>query len=182
MPGWLVALLAVAAGMTVANLYYAQPLLSSLSGVFHTSTATARTLITLTQVGYVIGTLFLVPLGDQLEKRNLITVPARSAARLFRRTHRAHETPAERHAARHRLTILSARASEESPQLGTVRPPSLPRHFFTHPPTYPPGEAEDSLSGSPEASAAVRTPQLTPPPRAGPPRTHTVPPKPRTNR
>ncbi|MGX1545920.1 MFS transporter [Streptomyces adustus] len=74
MPGWLVALLAVASGMTVANLYYAQPLLSSLSGVFHTSTATVGTLITLTQVGYVIGMLFLVPLGDRLEKRNLITV------------------------------------------------------------------------------------------------------------
>lgn len=73
-PGWLVALLAVATGMTVANLYYAQPLLSSLSGVFHTSEATAGALITLTQVGYVIGMLFLVPLGDRLEKRNLITV------------------------------------------------------------------------------------------------------------
>lgn len=73
-PGWLVALLAVASGMTVANLYYAQPLLSSLSGVFHISTATAGSLITLTQVGYVIGMLFLVPLGDRLEKRNLITV------------------------------------------------------------------------------------------------------------
>ncbi|MEU2355500.1 MFS transporter [Streptomyces misionensis] len=73
-PGWLVALLAVASGMTVANLYYAQPLLSTLSDVFHTGTATAGTLITLTQVGYVIGMLFLVPLGDRLEKRNLIAV------------------------------------------------------------------------------------------------------------
>ncbi|WP_327248400.1 MFS transporter [Streptomyces sp. NBC_01320] len=72
-PGWLVALLAVASGMTVANLYYAQPLLSSLSSVFHTSTATAGALITLTQVGYVVGMLFLVPLGDRLEKRNLVT-------------------------------------------------------------------------------------------------------------
>ncbi|WP_416069680.1 MFS transporter [Streptomyces sp. AK02-01A] len=74
MPGWLVALLAVASGMTVANLYYAQPLLSTLSDVFHTSTTTAGALITLTQVGYVIGMLFLVPLGDRLEKRNLVTV------------------------------------------------------------------------------------------------------------
>ncbi|QLJ03630.1 MFS transporter [Streptomyces sp. NEAU-sy36] len=73
-PGWLVALLAVASGMTVANLYYAQPLLSTLSDVFHTGTAAAGTLITLTQVGYVIGMLFLVPLGDRLEKRNLIAV------------------------------------------------------------------------------------------------------------
>lgn len=73
-PGRLIALLAVASGMTVANLYYAQPLLSSLSGVFGVSTATAGTLITLTQVGYVIGMLFLVPLGDRLEKRQLVTV------------------------------------------------------------------------------------------------------------
>ncbi|MEU5101490.1 MFS transporter [Streptomyces sp. NPDC021354] len=72
-PGWLVALLAVASGMTVANLYYAQPLLSSLRDVFHITTATAGVLITLTQVGYVIGMLFLVPLGDRLEKRSLIT-------------------------------------------------------------------------------------------------------------
>ncbi|MGI3203989.1 hypothetical protein ACRJ4W_49325 [Streptomyces sp. GLT-R25] len=34
-PGWLVVLLATASGMTVANLYYAQPLLSSLRDVFH---------------------------------------------------------------------------------------------------------------------------------------------------
>ncbi|MFK0110008.1 MFS transporter [Streptomyces sp. NPDC091217] len=72
-PGWLVALLAVASGMTVANLYYAQPLLSSLRDVFHITTATAGILITLTQVGYVIGMVFLVPLGDRLEKRSLIT-------------------------------------------------------------------------------------------------------------
>ncbi|PBC60649.1 MFS transporter [Streptomyces sp. Tue6028] len=70
----MVVLLAVASGMTVANLYYAQPLLSSLRDVFHVSTAAAGGLITLTQVGYVIGMLFLVPLGDRLEKRGLITV------------------------------------------------------------------------------------------------------------
>ncbi|MFE3167245.1 MFS transporter [Streptomyces sp. NPDC059224] len=73
MPGWLIALFAVASGMTVANLYYAQPLLSELRGVFHIGEATAGALITLTQVGYVIGMIFLVPLGDRLEKRSLIT-------------------------------------------------------------------------------------------------------------
>ncbi|KUN01094.1 MFS transporter [Streptomyces yokosukanensis] len=72
MPGRLIVLLAVACGMTVANLYYAQPLLSSLRDVFHLSTAAAGSLITLTQVGYVIGMLFLVPLGDRLEKRSLV--------------------------------------------------------------------------------------------------------------
>jgi hypothetical protein len=69
----LIVLLAVACGMTVANLYYAQPLLSSLSRVFGIGTATAGTLITLTQVGYLIGMLILVPLGDRLEKRRLVT-------------------------------------------------------------------------------------------------------------
>lgn len=73
-PGWLVGLLAVASGMTVANLYYAQPLLSSLSQVFHLDTATAGLLITVTQIGFVAGMLFLVPLGDRLEKRRLVTV------------------------------------------------------------------------------------------------------------
>jgi predicted MFS family arabinose efflux permease len=60
--------------MTVANLYYAQPLLSSLSQVFHLDTATAGVLITVTQIGYVVGMLFLVPLGDRLEKRRLISL------------------------------------------------------------------------------------------------------------
>ncbi|MEU3613363.1 MFS transporter [Streptomyces sp. NPDC006872] len=72
MPGRLVALFAVASGMTVANLYYAQPLLSTLSRAFGVSTSSAGALITLTQVGYVIGMLFLVPLGDRLEKRSLV--------------------------------------------------------------------------------------------------------------
>ncbi|MGW5497476.1 MFS transporter [Streptomyces olivaceoviridis] len=73
-PGRLDALSAVASGMTVGDLYYAQPLLSSPRDVFHSSTATASTLITLTQAGRAIGVLFLVPLGDRLEKRGLITL------------------------------------------------------------------------------------------------------------
>ncbi|MEV0237446.1 MFS transporter [Nonomuraea sp. NPDC050786] len=70
--GRLVLLLAVATGMTVANLYYAQPLLSSLSACFGIGTAAAGGLITATQVGYVAGMLLLVPLGDRIEKRRLV--------------------------------------------------------------------------------------------------------------
>lgn len=73
-PGWLVTLLAVACGLTAANLYYAQPLLPSLSHVFHVGTAAAGELITIAQLGYVLGMLFLVPLGDRVEKRRLVTV------------------------------------------------------------------------------------------------------------
>ncbi|TVT36669.1 MFS transporter [Amycolatopsis rhizosphaerae] len=72
LPGRLVALLAVTAGLTVANLYYAQPLLASIGALFGLGTAATGTLITLTQIGYVLGMLFLVPLGDRLEKRGLI--------------------------------------------------------------------------------------------------------------
>ncbi|GGQ70058.1 MFS transporter [Kitasatospora griseola] len=74
MPGGLVALLAVSTGMTVANLYYAQPLLAKLAEVFHVGTTTAGALVTVTQIGYVLGMLFLVPLGDRVEKRRLVAL------------------------------------------------------------------------------------------------------------
>ncbi|WP_189272227.1 MFS transporter [Kitasatospora griseola] len=73
-PGGLVALLAVSTGMTVANLYYAQPLLAKLAEVFHVGTTTAGALVTVTQIGYVLGMLFLVPLGDRVEKRRLVAL------------------------------------------------------------------------------------------------------------
>ncbi|MFC1420176.1 MFS transporter [Streptacidiphilus cavernicola] len=73
-PRRLVILLAVACGLTVANLYYAQPLLSSLRDVFHVDDATAGSLVTVTQIGYALGLLLLVPLGDRVENRRLATL------------------------------------------------------------------------------------------------------------
>ncbi|NUS13037.1 MAG: MFS transporter [Streptomyces sp.] len=73
-PGGLVALLAVACGLTVANLYYAQPLLSDLRRSFHIGTVTAGSLVTAGQLGYALGLLLVVPLGDVLEKRRLATL------------------------------------------------------------------------------------------------------------
>ncbi|MFC1407586.1 MULTISPECIES: MFS transporter [Streptacidiphilus] len=73
-PRRLVLLLAVACGLTVANLYYAQPLLSSLRQVFGIDAATAGWLVTISQIGYALGLLFIVPLGDRLENRRLVTV------------------------------------------------------------------------------------------------------------
>lgn len=69
----LVALLALACGVAVANLYYAQPLLHTLGHAFGVSDATAGLLVTVTQAGYVVGLALLVPLGDLLERRALIT-------------------------------------------------------------------------------------------------------------
>jgi predicted MFS family arabinose efflux permease len=69
----LVLLLAVACGAAVANLYYAQPLLHTLGQAFRVSNATAGLLITVTQIGYVIGLALLVPVGDLRERRGLIS-------------------------------------------------------------------------------------------------------------
>ncbi len=69
----LVGLLAIACGASVANMYYAQPLLHTLGRAFQISTGTAGLLVTVSQIGYVFGLGLLVPLGDLVERRNLIT-------------------------------------------------------------------------------------------------------------
>jgi predicted MFS family arabinose efflux permease len=69
----LVLLLAVSCGAVAANLYYAQPLLHTLSGALHVSNGSAGLLITISQLGYVLGLAFLVPLGDLHERRRLMT-------------------------------------------------------------------------------------------------------------
>jgi predicted MFS family arabinose efflux permease len=68
----LVLLLAASAGLTVANLYYAQPLLQTIAHQFHTSSATAGLIVTFTQIGYAIAQLFLVPVGDIIPRRVLV--------------------------------------------------------------------------------------------------------------
>jgi predicted MFS family arabinose efflux permease len=70
----LVVLLAVACGAAVANLYYAQPLLDTIARDLEVSPGTAGLLVTATQAGYVAGLLFIVPLGDLLQRRRLVSV------------------------------------------------------------------------------------------------------------
>lgn len=65
-------LFAVAAGTCVGNLYWAQPLLAQIAESFGVPVTAAGALVTLTQVGYVLGILFLVPTGDILNRRRLI--------------------------------------------------------------------------------------------------------------
>lgn len=65
--------LAAACGLTVANLYYAQPLLDLIAGAFDISQGAATLVVTLTQVGYALGLLFVLPLGDLVENRRLVT-------------------------------------------------------------------------------------------------------------
>ncbi|MGN6286163.1 MAG: MFS transporter [Afipia sp.] len=63
---------AVAAGLSVANVYYAQPLLDSMAQDFGISPSAIGLVVTLTQVGYALGLIFIVPLGDLLDRRRLI--------------------------------------------------------------------------------------------------------------
>lgn len=63
---------AIAAGLSVANIYYAQPLLHSLARDFGMSPSSVGIVVTLTQVGYGLGLIFVVPLGDLIAPRRLI--------------------------------------------------------------------------------------------------------------
>lgn len=69
---FLVLVLAIAAGATVANLYYCQPLLAIMAKVFHRNSSSIGWVPTLTQLGYAMGLILLVPLGDSHERRKLI--------------------------------------------------------------------------------------------------------------
>ncbi|MEU4238641.1 MFS transporter [Actinoplanes sp. NPDC026619] len=69
----LTVLLALACGLTVANLYYSQPLLDLIADAFGVSQGAATVVVTLTQIGYALGLLFLLPLGDLVENRKLTT-------------------------------------------------------------------------------------------------------------
>jgi len=67
-------LLAFTAGVTVANLYYAQPLLPTIAGSLRVSQTSASLLVTLTQLSYGVGLLFLVPAADITRRRTLFTI------------------------------------------------------------------------------------------------------------
>nr|WP_244237460.1 MFS transporter [Corallococcus llansteffanensis] len=66
--------MAVAGAFSVANLYYNQPLLGDMGRTLGASGGALGLVPMLTQVGYAVGILFLVPLGDSLERRRVILV------------------------------------------------------------------------------------------------------------
>ncbi|KAI1204277.1 MFS general substrate transporter [Annulohypoxylon truncatum] len=65
-------LLAFSGTFTVANLYYAQPILNVLAEEFHVSYERASDIATLSQAGYAVGLLFLCPLADMVPRRPFI--------------------------------------------------------------------------------------------------------------
>jgi predicted MFS family arabinose efflux permease len=68
----MVLLLAVACGVSVANLYYPQPILHTIATALHTSSGSAGLVVTMSQVGYAIGLALLVPVGDIVNRRRLV--------------------------------------------------------------------------------------------------------------
>lgn len=73
-------LLAVAGGVSVANVYYAQPLLDRIGTDLALGPAGLGMVTTVTQVGYFLGLILIVPLGDLLNRRILIVVQCVIAA------------------------------------------------------------------------------------------------------
>ncbi|OTQ55543.1 MFS transporter [Gilliamella apis] len=69
---WLVFLMAFAIGITVASNYYAQPLLHSITDDLHIAVKHAGLIIMAAQFSYAVGLLFITPLGDKIERKQLI--------------------------------------------------------------------------------------------------------------
>jgi predicted MFS family arabinose efflux permease len=70
-PSGTTALLAIGCGLSAANLYYAQPLIGLIAPALDLSNKAASLIVTLTQIGYCLGLVLLVPLGDLVENRTL---------------------------------------------------------------------------------------------------------------
>ncbi|TIM98442.1 MAG: MFS transporter [Mesorhizobium sp.] len=63
---------AIACGLSVANVYFAHPLLDAMAHDFAIAPASVGIVVTVTQIGYGLGLFFIVPLGDLFDRRKLI--------------------------------------------------------------------------------------------------------------
>jgi len=76
-----VGIFAVASGLSVANIYYSQPLIGLIAPALGLHPGLAGLIVTLIQLGYGAGLLLVVPLSDVSENRRLVllrSVPWRS--------------------------------------------------------------------------------------------------------
>jgi predicted MFS family arabinose efflux permease len=69
---FLIGLMAVSAGITVANIYYNQPILKEIAADLGSTDSQAGMVSMLSQIGYGLGLFFLTPLGDKINKKKLI--------------------------------------------------------------------------------------------------------------
>ncbi len=66
--------MAVIGGLTVANLYYNQPLLEAMRQSLEATELQANFITFITQIGYATGLILVVPLADKVSRRKIITV------------------------------------------------------------------------------------------------------------
>jgi predicted MFS family arabinose efflux permease len=64
--------LSAGAGLAVASIYYNQPMLGNIGQDFQSSVSATGFIPTLTQIGYALGILLLIPLGDRFNRRHVI--------------------------------------------------------------------------------------------------------------
>jgi predicted MFS family arabinose efflux permease len=64
--------MAVTTGVTIANVYYCQPILTEIATSLNVSTAQVGYLPVLTQAGVGIGLFFLAPLGDMIDRKRIV--------------------------------------------------------------------------------------------------------------
>lgn len=76
LPARTVLLLSAGAGLSVASLYYSQPMLGILGADIGATDHAVGMVPTLTQLGYALGILLLAPLGDRYDRRLIIAVKA----------------------------------------------------------------------------------------------------------
>ncbi|MDE3234304.1 MAG: MFS transporter [Bacteroidota bacterium] len=65
-------IMAITAGIAVANVYYSQPILAAIAQSFHTTTEKIGVISVLSQIGYGAGLFFLTPIGDMIDRKKLI--------------------------------------------------------------------------------------------------------------
>jgi predicted MFS family arabinose efflux permease len=68
----LVVLLAMTAGLVVMNIYYNQPILNEIAASFKVGSSAVAWVATATQLGYAAGLLFVLPIGDSIDRKHLI--------------------------------------------------------------------------------------------------------------
>ncbi|WP_010102678.1 MFS transporter, partial [Burkholderia oklahomensis] len=119
----LLLLLATIAGVSVANIYYNQPLLDAFRASFPDSASWIGIVPTATQLGYAAGMFALAPLGDRFDRRKLILlqIAGLSAALVIAA---AAPTLAVLAAASLAIGILATIAQQAVPFAAEIAPPA----------------------------------------------------------
>ncbi len=73
-PHGILFVMAVTGGLTVANLYYNQPLLEAMRQSLDATELQANLITFITQLGYALGLVFIVPLADKVSRRKIVSI------------------------------------------------------------------------------------------------------------